>query len=170
MVIWLIGLSGAGKTAIGQSLFNELKNEYSNLVYLDGDIIREVFGDNLGYTIEDRKKNADRICRLCKMLDSQKIHVVCSILSIFEESREWNRTNLSQYFEIFIDVSRDVLSKRNQKGLYEKAERGEIKNVVGFDIPFEIPEKPNLIIKNDDDVKEFTSFVKLIRSSLPDFK
>ena len=83
MVIWIIGMAGAGKTVIGEALYRKMKTQHSNLVFIDGDVIRQVWGDKVGHTIPERKKNADRICRLCQMLDSQSIHVICSILSIF---------------------------------------------------------------------------------------
>ena len=91
MVIWLIGLSGAGKTTIGELLYLKMKAIRPNTVFIDGDKIREVMGGELGHSLEDRKKNADRICRFCHFLEEQNIDVVCSILSLFPESRTWNR-------------------------------------------------------------------------------
>ncbi len=169
MVIWLIGLSGAGKTAIGRELFTEVKKSHTNTVFIDGDLIREVMGDNLGHTIEDRKKNADRICRLCRMLDRQGINVVCAILSLFHESHEWNRKNYSKYYEIFINASMDTLTKRNQKGLYTDALAGKIDNVVGVDIPFEPPRNPDLVIENDMYRDNFDSIVNDIVNSISSF-
>tara|TARA_B100001971_G_scaffold91384_1_gene84296 strand:+ start:543 stop:1049 length:507 start_codon:yes stop_codon:yes gene_type:complete len=167
MVIWVIGLAAAGKTVIGKELYSELKKKYSNLVFLDGDIIREIMGNDLEHTLEDRKKNADRICRLCETLDEQGIHVVCSILSIFHESQEWNRQNYSQYFEIYVDVSMDILIKRDKKKLYTNALDGNIKNVVGLDIPFEPPKKPDFIIHNNNDRDNFKEIIQDILKSLP---
>ena len=83
MVIWLIGLSGAGKTTIGELLYLKMKAIRPNTVFIDGDKIREVMGGELGHSLEDRKKNADRICRFCHFLEEQNIDVVCSILSLF---------------------------------------------------------------------------------------
>lgn len=88
MVIWLIGLSGSGKTFFGEALYMEVRKKHPNTVFLDGDMIREVMGGDLGYSMEDRKKNADRICRIGLMLEKQDIHVICAILSLFPESRE----------------------------------------------------------------------------------
>ena len=170
MVIWIIGLAGAGKTVIGKELYNELKKKYSNIVFLDGDIIREIMGNDLGHTIEDRKKNSDRICRLCKTLDEQGIHIICSILSLFHESQEWNRQNYKQYHEIYIDVSMDILIKRDQKQLYTKALNGNIKNVVGLDISFEHPKKPDYIIHNNNERDDFKEIIQDILKSMPSFK
>ena len=105
MVIWIIGLSGAGKSTLALEVANRARHSISNVVLLDGDMVREVWGSDLGHDLKDRKKNAERLCRLCKLLDSQGIHVVCAVLSLFEESREWNREHLSDYFEVYIKAS-----------------------------------------------------------------
>ncbi len=151
MVIWLIGLSGAGKSTIGRCIYEEWIATESNTVFVDGDEIRRIFQadqSQADYSMEGRRKNAARICELCAWLDRQRINVVCSILSVFEETRKWNRRNYSQYFEIYLSVPFDVLMKRDPKGLYEKATRGEVDNVVGVQIPFEEPSDPDLIIDN----------------------
>ena len=148
MVVWLIGLSGAGKTTIGKCLYQKMKAIRSNTVLLDGDKIREVMGNDLGHSLRERKLNADRICRFCKFLEQQDIDVICSILSLFPESRSWNRINYKQYFEVFLDVPIEILSERDPKGIYSKAAKGEISNVAGLDIPFDKPANPDLIIQN----------------------
>lgn len=150
MVIWLIGMSGAGKSVIGHEVYKQLKKKHKNLIFLDGDSFRAILGDDLGHDLSDRRRNADRFCRMCKFMDDQGIHVVAAILSIFPESREWNRKNYSDYFEVFIDVSFEELVRRDSKGLYKKALNGEIKNVVGVDIEF-IPPKAHLTIRNEGD-------------------
>jgi len=151
MVLWLIGMSGAGKTVVGREVVQELRKTHDNVIFLDGDVFRSILGDDIGHTIEDRKKNADRFCRMCKFLDSQGIHVVCAILSIFHESQQWNREHLSDYFEVYLRVSFDELLRRDSKGLYGKARKGEIDNVVGVDIDFPEPVRPDLVIDNEGD-------------------
>ena len=163
MVIWLIGLSAAGKTTIGKEVFIQLKEKTSNTVFVDGDAIRAIFKHDIGdspYTIEGRRKNADRIKEICRWLDKQDINVVCSILSIFEETRKWNRENYSNYFEVYVSVPMDILRKRDKKNLYEPAINGKTKNVVGLDITFEEPECPDLVIDNSKeglDIKRVAS-------------
>ena len=83
MVVWIIGLSGAGKTTLGVEVVSQAKPLIPNLVFIDGDVIREIFGNDLGYSIEHRLRNAERISRLCKFLEDQNIVVVCAILSLF---------------------------------------------------------------------------------------
>ena len=148
MVIWLIGLAGAGKTTIGREVFSRLKARKPNVVFLDGDHVRAIMGNDLGYSVEDRRANAWRICRLCHYLDSQGIDVVCAILSLFHDTQDWNRQNYSQYFEVYVDVPMDELINHDQKGLYSKVLTGEMKHVVGVDISFEPPPHPDFVVSN----------------------
>lgn len=153
-------MSASGKTTLGKVVYEIWKKKETNTVFLDGDDVRKIFrheNQTQHYTIEERKRNSDRICELCEWLDGQNINVVCSVLSLFEEARDWNRKTYSRYFEVFIDVPMDVLKKREKKGLYEGAISGKIKNVVGVDIPFPTPKNPDFIFdnsKNDADFSE----------------
>lgn len=136
-------------------MFSEIKKTRSNTVFLDGDIIREIMGNDLGHTVADRKRNAERICRLCMHLDRQGINVVCAILSIFEESHEWNRANYGSYFEVYIEARMDSLLKRQRNAIYDRALKGETRDVVGVDIPFTPPKHPHLVIGNDGGREDF---------------
>lgn len=162
MVTWIIGLSGAGKTTIGNIVFKSLKKKYTNLVFLDGDDFRHILGDDLGHSLEDRKKNADRFCRMCKYFDDQGIHVIAAILSIFPDSREWNKINYNNYYEIYIDTPIKTLIKRDTKGLYKKALSGEIKDVAGVDLHFTPPTNPDCHIINDGKASINQIAIKLI--------
>ena len=148
MVVWLIGLSGSGKTTLAKKIVKEANKGIKNTILIDGDIIRETFGNDLGYSLNDRLLNAQRICQLGKFLDDQGINVVCAILSIFPETREWNRTNVKNYYEVFIDSPISSLVERDSKGIYGQYMRGEIVNVAGMDLNFPKPEKADMIIDN----------------------
>jgi cytidine diphosphoramidate kinase len=150
MVVWLIGLAGAGKTTIGRALYSRLRETKPNVVFLDGDDFRAIMGNDLGHTLEDRHANAWRICRLCAYLDRQGIDVVCAILSLFQDTRDWNREHYSQYVEVYVDVPLTVLKARDQKQLYSRAAAGEITNVAGVDLPFAAPESPDVVLDNAD--------------------
>ncbi len=167
MVVWIIGLSGAGKSVLGMELARLMKAERPNTVFIDGDMVRDIMGNDLGYTIEDRRKNAGRICRLCKALEEQSMNVVCSILSLFPESRSWNRGNLRRYFEVFIDVPMELLAKRQPGGLYALAAEGKTQDVVGVDIPFERPSSPDFVFHNVDSRTSFTDVALEIMDRLP---
>ena len=145
MIVWLIGLSGVGKSTIGKELYKLWKKDSKPTVIIDGDEIRKIFKHNVGddpYSIEGRKINAERISNLCLWLDKQGINVVCCILSVFKESRKWNRENYSKYIEVYLYASQKVLSKR--RPLYDQARKGIIRNVVGVDIPFDVPSSYDL--------------------------
>lgn len=150
-VYWITGLSGAGKTTIGKLFYEKLKTEHPNTVFLDGDMLRKVFGDDLGYTREDRIKCAMRYSRLCAMLQEQGMHVVCCTISMFDCVRDWNRENINNYREIYIKVSMDTLRNRDQKGLYSGASKEERKEVAGIHVEVEEPKQPDLILWNDGD-------------------
>ena len=149
-LIWITGLSGAGKTTIGSEVFKLLKNKYNNTVFLDGDVIRDILGNDLGHDIEDRKKNAVRISKMCEFLTKQNINVVCATMSLFKEIHDLNKLNIKYYYEIYIDVNIEELVKRDSKGLYAKALKGEIKDVIGIDLPYDKPTNPYMIINNED--------------------
>lgn len=162
MVIWIIGLSGAGKTTLANEVVTQIRQFKKNVVLLDGDIMRDVFANDLGHTMADRRANADRICKIGKFLDDQNIHVICAILSLFHESRSWNRKNLRNYFEVFIDTPMQDLMLRDYKGLYRRFKKGEISDVAGMDIEFPHPENADLIIENNTTVKDLLGFARAI--------
>ena len=151
MTIWLIGMSASGKTTIGKKLFEKLSLSNEKWIFLDGDTFRNILGEDLGHTIEDRKKNAYRISRFCEYLSSQNINVLACVLSIFHDNQKYNRKNIKDYKEIYIDVDFENLVKRDNKELYKKALNGEIKDVVGIDIEFKPPYSPDMIIDNNID-------------------
>lgn len=149
IVYWITGLAGAGKTTIGKLLYEKIKETEPNTVFLDGDTLRELFGNDLGYSKEDRRKCAMRYSRLCAMLQSQGMNVICCTISMFDSVREWNRANISNYKEIFVEVSMETLRKRDQKGLYSGKGVENHKEVAGIHMEIEEPKHPDLILKND---------------------
>lgn len=144
-VYWITGLSGAGKTTIGTILYRKLRNTKTNIVFLDGDVLRKVFGDDMGYNVEDRHRSAMRNARLCQLLSKQTIDVICCTISMFDDVRMWNRENIKKYREIYLKVSEDVLISRNQKGLYDSSKD----SLVGFGVSMEEPKYPDIIIENN---------------------
>lgn len=145
---WITGLSGAGKTTISGLLYNYLKKKQSNIILIDGDKIREVY-QNTDYTEEGRVKISYTNMRLCKMLTDQGIDVIIAVIGMRDEYREWNRNNIENYYEIYLEVPIEELIRRDSKGLYSKALRGEIKNVYGIDMKYEEPKNPDVHILND---------------------
>jgi adenylylsulfate kinase-like enzyme len=148
-LIWITGLSGSGKTTIGKNVFNKFRKKYPNTIFLDGDIFRKIFGNDLKYSIKERLENARRIHRLCKFLVLQDINVVCATMSLFKEIHALNKKEFKNYYEIFIECEINELIRRDQKNLYSKSKKLKKKaNVVGIDLPYNKPKNPNLIIDN----------------------
>ena len=162
MIIWLIGMSASGKTTIGEKIYEKLKHSKEKWVFLDGDVFRNITGEDLGHSIEDRRKNAYRISKLCKFLSSQNINVIASVLSIFHDNQKFNKENIPNYKEVFIDVKLEKLIIRDNKDLYKKALDGKIKNVVGVDIKFKPPFSPDLILDNNPDNPDYQKFTKKV--------
>lgn len=147
MIIWLIGLSGAGKTTVGEELVRMLRKEGRTALFLDGDILREVWRDELGHSMEARRRNHERISHLCKVLDQDPhLDIVVAALSVFPDLQRWNRENFGHYFEIFLDVPLELAMARDAKGLYAKAQAGHLRNIVGVDIPFPRPPAPDMVV------------------------
>ena len=153
MIVWVIGLSGAGKSAIGGAVHREMKKDNAATVLIDGDEIRRIFGNDQqakDYSVEGRRRNAQRIRELCAWLDREGIDVVCCILSIFAEHQADNRKLFSDYFEVFVSANFDALVERNPKNLYRLAMAGKEDNVVGVDIEFVPPANPDIVIENNE--------------------
>ena len=148
-VFWFTGLSGAGKTTVGRRFFALLRTRMPASVFLDGDILREVFGSDLGHSREQRLISSMRNSRMCKMLSDQGIDVVCATISLSREVQTWNRAHIPGYHEFYLRVPMRVLLERDQKQLYSRALRGEVTEVMGIDQPVEEPLCPEFTVEND---------------------
>ncbi len=140
MVVWIIGLSGSGKTFLAREIYKKFKGKK---ILVDGDVVRKYITYKLKYSMTDRKKNSLLISDLCKFLESQGFMVICSILSIFKEHQKMNRKKFKNYFQIYLDVKLSLLEQRNNKKIYSK------KNVAGKKINFPKPYMSDIIIKNN---------------------
>ncbi len=152
VLYWITGLSGAGKTTIGNYLYYILRQNQDNVVLLDGDILKAIVADSCTYTEEDRHNRAHKYARLCKTLTDQGMVVICCTIAMFDDVRKWNRENNRGYVEVFLDVPMDVLKKRDQKGLYSSQARGLTKNLSGVDMRTEFPKNPDITICNDGSI------------------
>lgn len=150
MVIWITGLSGAGKTTVAKYLVSILRNNGEKVVHLDGDELRNlIFNDIKGdpHASENRLRIAYKYSALCSLLSKQGVIVVISTISLFKEIHQWNRDNIKKYYEVYLDVPLHILISRNQKGLYKDYAAGHIDNMCGLDIQSEFPKHPDLKIE-----------------------
>jgi glutamine kinase len=147
-VFWITGMSGAGKTTLGLELSSRLRAAGRRVTFLDGDALRSVIAEDLGHSASDRRRSAMRNARLCRLLAEQGADVVCATISLFHEVQRWNRENIPGYREIYLRVPIDELQRRDSKGIYARAQRGEARNVVGIDVAAEAPEAPDLVLDN----------------------
>jgi adenylylsulfate kinase-like enzyme len=146
-VVWITGLSGSGKSTVAQELWMLLKNNGVPSILLDGDELRNVFGEQDNYEIQQRLKISKKYSRLCKLLSEQGFNVVIGTISMFHEVQNWNRQNIEGYHEVYLKVHTSELKRRDPKGLYVDFESGEIQKIVGMDLPFEEPICPDQIFE-----------------------
>jgi adenylylsulfate kinase-like enzyme len=147
-VFWITGLSGAGKTTVGEELSARLRASGRPVTFLDGDALRAAIAEDLDHSVGHRRRSAMRNARLCRLLAGQGGDVVCATISLFHEVQRWNRENIPGYREIYLRVPMDELRRRDRKGIYEGAQRGDTRDVVGLDVPAEAPEAPDLVLDN----------------------
>lgn len=150
-VYWITGLSGAGKTTVGTKFYNCIKQQKNDVIKLDGDVLREIF-QMFDYSREGRRNIGFQYSRLCKMISDQGIDVIICTIAMFEDLRKWNRKNLENYTEIYLEVSIEELIRRDQKGIYSKALKKGEENVSGINQEVELPKNPDIIIKNYNDI------------------
>ena len=148
-VIWMTGLSGAGKTTIALILVDELRNRGVRVERLDGDVVRQSLTRDLGFTAEDRTQNIERVTFVAKLLSRNGVGAVCSFISPYQSVRDHVRENTTNFLEVYIDAPLDVVIERDVKGLYKKALAGEIPNFTGISDPFEAPENPDIHVRTD---------------------
>ncbi len=120
-VFWITGLSGAGKTTIGERLCRRLRQAGRTVIFLDGDILRSAISEDLGHPVEDRRRSAMRNGRVCQMLSKQGVDVVCATISMFHEVQRWNREHISGFFDIYLRVPLTEAERRDAKGIYARA-------------------------------------------------
>jgi bifunctional enzyme CysN/CysC len=146
--IWLTGLSGSGKSTIADALEKRLVALGKHTMLLDGDNMRHGLNRDLGFTDLDRVENIRRVGEVAKLMTDAGLIIIASFISPFKAERALVRSLLSEreYFEIFVDVPLEECIKRDPKGLYAKAVRGDIPNFTGINSPYEVPENPDLTI------------------------
>jgi len=147
-VVWLTGLSGAGKSTIANLVEKKLHSLGRHTYLLDGDNVRHGLNRDLGFTEEDRVENIRRVAEVAKLMADAGLIVITAFISPFRAERRMARELMDRgdFIEVFIDTPLSVAEQRDVKGLYQKARAGELKNFTGIDSPYEAPEAPDLHI------------------------
>ncbi len=148
-VLWFTGLSGSGKSTISESVFGILKKRDYEVEHSDGDAIREIF-PKTGFSRKERNEHVKRVGYLASRLQTHGVFVIGSFISPYREARDFVRNLCDDFTEIYISTPLEECERRDVKGLYEKARKGEIKQFTGIDDPYEAPEKPELSIDTTD--------------------
>lgn len=148
MMLWFTGLSGSGKSTVAIALERELHSRGLLCRILDGDNIRSGINNNLGFSAEDRVENIRRIAEVGRLFVETGIITIAAFISPNNQLREMAAEIIGKddFVEVFVSTPLEECEKRDVKGLYAKARRGEIKNFTGISAPFEAPEHPDITL------------------------
>ncbi|MDG6921909.1 MAG: adenylyl-sulfate kinase [Nitrososphaerota archaeon] len=166
--IWMTGLPGSGKSTIASIVKAKLENGFNRYVeVLDGDEIRKGLSRDLGLSKEDREEHARRVSYLAKVLSRNGVVSIVALISPYKESRDNARELIGKdsFVEAYIKASLATCEKRDPKGLYAKARRGEINNMTGIQDPYEAPDSPDITVNTEVGTPE-ESASELIQSLL----
>ena len=167
LIVWITGLSGAGKSSVARELAGQLRDLGRPVVVLDGDEVRAAIADpNVNHDRISRIANAMRLCRLAKLLADQGVYVVTATMSLFKEIHDWNRSNFDRYFEAYLKVDLEILKRRDARQLYSQAQAGKVKNVVGVDLEFDEPQNPDLVLDNTAELHTLSALAAQILEQL----
>lgn len=164
-VLWLTGLSGSGKSTIAKHLQKRLFSDGIQTFMLDGDNIRLGLNKDLSFSGPDRLENIRRIAEVAHLFSQAGMIALCSFISPSKKMRDLVRNlNAPCFYEFFVKCSLETCERRDPKGLYAKARKGEIPNFTGISAPYEVPENPDLIL--DSDHKSISEIVEEIHQFL----
>lgn len=152
--VWFTGLSGAGKTTIAHKLEEVLRGQGCKVEVLDGDVVRTHLSKGLGFSKEDRDTNILRIAFVAKLLTRNGVATIVAAISPYREIRQKAAEEIGNFVEVYVKCSLDELVRRDVKGLYVKALRGEISNFTGVSDPYEEPENPDVVVDTERETVE----------------
>lgn len=160
-VVWVTGLPSSGKTTIARKLEEYLKREGLRVEVFDGDEVRKMLSPRLGFSREDRQIHARRVTYISKLLARNGVAVIVALISPYREFREYARKEIGNFVEVWVKCSLKTCMKRDTKGLFKKALAGEIKDLTGFQDPYEEPLNPEVIVNTDWETPD-ESVIKII--------
>lgn len=144
--IWLTGLPSAGKTTIAREIEPRLRALDWNVEVLDGDEVRQGLSADLGFDRDSRERHAGRVTYVAKVLARNSVVPIVALISPYRVSRASARDAIGSFVEVYVDTPLEVCERRDVKGLYAKARRGELANLTGIDDPYEVPEAPDITV------------------------
>ena len=169
-VVWLTGLSGAGKSTIAQSIERDLFHRGMNTYVLDGDNIRHGLNSNLGFSPDDRVENIRRVSEVAKLMADAGTVVITAFISPYRmdrrRAREIALEGNAEFIEVFVDAPLEVCEARDPKNLYKKARAGEIREFTGIDAPYEAPDDPEIVVRTDEQTVD-ESVATILEQLLP---
>ena len=148
-VIWMTGLSGSGKTTISKNLNQKLRSMNYDTERLDGDKLRKTISPQAGFTQEERTRHIKRTAHVAQMLAKHGVIVIVSLISPYEKTRKMAKEIIDNFICIHVHCPLEICKKRDPKGLYEQALKGEIDNFTGIDDPYEEPKNPKIKVRTD---------------------
>ncbi|MFZ1947939.1 MAG: adenylyl-sulfate kinase [bacterium] len=149
MLIWFTGVAASGKTTVGRALEKALKERGIKVENLDADEIRANLSPDLGYTPKDRDLNTKRLAYMGKLLSRNGVSAIVAAVSPLREYRDRARGMVDHFVEVYVKCSLEVCRQRDPKGLYKRADRGEINDIAGLHQPYEEPDKPEVLLETD---------------------
>ena len=144
--LWFTGLSGAGKSTLSWNVYLEIRRRGLKAELLDGDLIRSNFSQELTFSRRDRDINVRRIGFVSHLLNKNDVVSVVAAIAPYANTREQNRQLLDNYLEVFVNCPLEVVEKRDVKGLYRRARKGEIENFTGISDPYEAPQNAEVVV------------------------
>ncbi|MBN2199574.1 MAG: adenylyl-sulfate kinase [Candidatus Aminicenantes bacterium] len=154
VTLWFTGLPCSGKSAVADVVAERLRASSLKVERLDGDVVRQDLTRDLGFSKADRDENIRRVTFVSKLLTRNGVAVLTSFISPFREMRDRARREIGNFMEIYVKCPVEVCMKRDVKGMYQKALRGEIKEFTGVSDPYEEPERPELVLETDKETLE----------------
>ncbi len=151
LTVWLTGLSGSGKSTIGELVCEQLKAHGYRAEFLDSELCRQYLGKDLKFSKEDRDENIRRISFIASLLTRNQVITVVAAISPYRDAREQARRDIGEFLEVYVNAPLDVCEQRDTKGLYGKARRGELPGLTGLDDPYEPPMHPVVECRTDEE-------------------
>lgn len=154
VTLWFTGLPCSGKSAVADRVAEILRERGLRIERLDGDIVRKSLTRDLGFSKKDRNENIHRVTFVAKLLTRNGVIVLTSFISPYREVRAYACEEIGSFIEVYVKCSLDVCIKRDVKGMYEKAIKGEVKEFTGISDPYEEPLDPDILLETDKEELE----------------